>query len=81
MIQDTITTELQLYRLTRVIPLSRQQGYPLYQETWEQVDFNNLSSYIQELPYDWKGFAGFIEEDNIQPSIGSYDNFQLPATN
>ena len=69
-----ITSKLQPYRLMRVIPLTRTHRYPPYQETWEQVDFNSHSSYIQELPYVWQGFAVFIEKDNIQPSNGINGN-------
>ena len=76
-----ITSRLQPYRLTRVIPLNTQLGGPLYQETWEQGECNHSALYIQELPYDWKGFTVFMEKDNLQPSIGVYDNLQLPATN
>ena len=73
-----ITSELQAYRLTTVIPLSRQRADLVYQEQWEQVDFNNISSHVQELRYAWEACAVFIEKDTIQTSVGRYDNLTLP---
>ena len=52
-----IVSELQSYRLIRVVPLNRQPGYPPYQEQWEHADINNPSSHIQDLPYDWEEFS------------------------
>ena len=45
-----IVSKLQSYPLTRVIPLNRQPESPPFHEQWEQVDLNNPSSHIQELP-------------------------------
>ena len=74
-----IVSKLQSYRLTRVIPLNRQRDSPPFHEQWEQVYLNNLSSHIQELPYDWRGLTVFIEEnEDIQRNVGKYDNSTSP---
>ena len=40
--------------------------------------FQQSSSHDQTLPYDWRGFTVCIEKDNVQPSVGRYENLMLP---
>ena len=59
-------SEIKPFRLTRAIQIQSQGGYTPFHDQLDQVDCNDSSSYLTELPYEWKGITVFIKKEDTQ---------------
>ena len=75
-----LTSNLQTYRLPRVIPINKQPSDPSYHEQWEQVDLPIPHLIAQTLHMTGEVPKLFSEREYITETTGRYDSLNMPST-